>query len=283
MSGILGRLNPDPNCMRNDSGPFDIIGDVHGCSEELYELLHKLGYRERTPRKIGGLETPVFRHPENRRAGFIGDWIDRGPNPVETLAFVMELVEAGGVAVPGNHDFKLLRHLRNKLKPDERPKPVNIWPEFQATLDAFDNLDSNVRETFIKEVYRFLRSLPFHLVLDNGKLVLVHAGLHAKDHGQSSGRIRSMALYGETTGDLDAGGHPVRLDWTKKYKGKSLVIYGHTPSPEVYRNGKTARIDTGCAFGGSLTAFRYPEGDCVSVKAKREYAPPPKCFLNVTA
>ena len=238
---------------RGETGPFDIIGDVHGCHEELVELLGLLGWE---------IEEGCGRHPGGRKALFVGDLVDRGPATPRVLRLVMGMVESGNaLCVPGNHDMKLLRKLRGK--------------DVRITHGLAQSLEQLEREPpeFLERVSGFIDGLVSHYVLDGGKLVVAHAGMKEAYQGRASGRVREFALYGETTGESDEFGLPVRLKWAEDYRGRALVVYGHTPvaSPE-WLNG-TVNIDTGCVFGGRLTALRYPEREVVSVPARRVYAP----------
>ncbi len=97
--------------------------------------------------------------------------------------------------------------------------------------------------------------------------------------GRGSGKVRDFALYGETTGETDEFGLPVRYNWAAEYRGAAMVVYGHTPVPEPEWLNRTVNIDTGCVFGGKLTALRYPEKEFVSVPAARTYCEPARPFL----
>lgn len=245
------------NDKREEHGPFDIIGDVHGCCEELEALLQKLGY------VTGADGIPV--HPAGRKAAFLGDLCDRGPQNVKVLQLVMGMVKAGSaIAVPGNHDVKLLRHLKGSK--------VQFSHGLEATAAEL-NAES---DAFREEVKTFLDRLISHYVLDDGKLVIAHAGLREEFIGRGSSRVREFCLYGETTGETDEFGLPVRLNWAADYRGQAMIVYGHTPSREVVRQNNTFCIDTGCVFGGRLTALRYPEKELVSVDAFRQYYEPAK-------
>ncbi|QIN83519.1 polynucleotide kinase-phosphatase [Rubrobacter tropicus] len=248
---------------RDETGPFDIIGDVHGCLDELVELLEKLGYEVRG--NEGEFEvTP----PAGRRAIFLGDLVDRGPKTPDVLRLVMGMVESGAaLCVPGNHDAKLVRALRGK----------NVQLKY-GLAETLEQLGGEPPE-FAERVDSFLDRLVSHYVLDGGDLVVAHAGLKEKFQGRASGRVRDFALFGETTGETDEFGLPVRFDWASGYRGKANVVYGHTPVPEAEWVNRTINIDTGCAFGGSLTALRYPERELVSVPACRTYYEPAKPFL----
>jgi protein phosphatase len=92
--------------------------------------------------------------------------------------------------------------------------------------------------------------------------------------GRSSGAVREFCLYGETTGETDKFGLPVRHDWAAHYQGKTTIVYGHTPVVSAEWLNNTICLDTGCVFGGKLTALRWPEKDLVEVPAGRVYAEP---------
>jgi len=245
---------------RTEHGPFDIIGDVHGCFDELLELMANLGYSVKKDGEGYGVETP-----DGRRAIFIGDLVDRGPKIPEVLSLVMGMVEAGtAICVPGNHDMKLLQKLRGK--------DVKMA---HGLADSVAQLEGESPE-FRGKVGEFLDSLISHYVLDDGKLVVAHAGMKEEMQGRGSGAVRSFAMFGETTGETDEFGLPVRYNWAADYRGKAMVVYGHTPVTEAQWLNRTIDIDTGCVFGGKLTALRYPEKELVSVPAHRTYYEPAK-------
>ncbi|HEY0698574.1 MAG TPA: polynucleotide kinase-phosphatase, partial [Micromonospora sp.] len=241
-------------------GPFDIIGDVHGCRVELETLLTTLGWRLRHDadgRPVGAT------HPEGRTALFVGDLVDRGPDSPGVLRLVMGMVAAGtAICVPGNHEQKLLRRLRGR-----NVTLSHGLAETMAQLEAEDPV-------FLTEVATFIDGLVSHYVLDGGKLVVAHAGLKEEYQGRASGRVRAFALFGETTGETDEYGLPVRYPWARDYRGSAMVVYGHTPTPTPEWVNNTICIDTGCVFGGTLTALRYPSRELVSVPATKQwYAP----------
>ena len=247
---------------RDLHGPFDLIGDIHGCRTELVALLQQLGYQI-----TGTREAPVVEAPAGRQAIFLGDLVDRGPDSPGVLRLVMAMVEGGqALCVPGNHDIKLLRKLSGK--------DVRITHGLAETLSQ---LEAEPDE-FKQKIAKFIDGLVSHFVLDDGKLVVAHAGLKQELQGRASGRVREFALYGETTGETDEFGLPVRYDWTRDYRGSAMVVYGHTPVPEAEWVNRTICIDTGCVFGGRLTALRYPERELVSVQAEKIYYEPIKPF-----
>ncbi len=250
---------------KDEVGPFDIIGDVHGCFDELVELLEKLGY-EITNQPDG--ET-IVKHPQSRKVVFVGDYVDRGPKVVEALRLVMEMHKAGiAICVPGNHDTKLARALRGK-----NVNPTHGLAESLAQLEKES-------EEFKIDIAEFVEGMISHYVFDNGKLVVAHAGMKKELQGRASGRVREFALYGETTGETDEFGLPVRLNWAEEYRGDATVVYGHTPVAEPQWINRTINIDTGCVFGGNLTALRYPERELVSVPARHTYYEPAKPLLD---
>ena len=245
---------------RSEHGPFDIVGDVHGCFDELRDLMTTLGYS--VERNGEGYQVGV---PENRKMIFLGDLVDRGPKIPDVLRLVMGMAQAGtALCVPGNHDMKLLQKLRGK--------DVKMA---HGLADSVAQLDAESPE-FRSSVSEFLDSLISHYVLDDGKLVVAHAGMKEEMQGRGSGAIRSFALFGETTGETDEFGLPVRYNWAADYRGRASVVYGHTPITEPQWLNRTINIDTGCVFGGKLTALRYPEKEIVSVPARRVYYEPAK-------
>jgi protein phosphatase len=250
------------NNLKQEHGPFDIIGDVHGCYEELTGLLTQLGY---TIESDGSKVIP----PDGRKAIFVGDLVDRGPRIPEVLRLVMQMeAEGSAFCVPGNHDMKLMRKLKGR--------DVQLTHGLADSVEQLDKQPAEFKPTVIK----FLDDLVSHYVLDDGKLVVAHAGMKEEMQGRGSGKVRDFALYGETTGETDEYGLPVRYNWAAEYRGKAMVVYGHTPVAEPEWLNRTINIDTGCVFGGKLTALRYPERDLVSVPAVRTYYESAKPFLR---
>lgn len=239
---------------RDDSGPFDIIGDVHGCYDELVELLAALGYDTAS--------TPIA-HADGRRALFLGDLVDRGPASDRVLETVMSMVEAGtALCILGNHENKLGRALAGR--------DVTVSHGLAETLTQLEQRPAD----FTERVGAFINGLVSHYVLDDGNLVVAHAGLPERYQGRSSGRVRSIALYGDTDGETDEFGLPIRYPWAEDYRGSATVVYGHTPVPQAEWFNNTICLDTGVVFGGDLTALRWPEKELVSVAADKEhYAP----------
>ncbi|MEV6107722.1 polynucleotide kinase-phosphatase [Streptomyces sp. NPDC051940] len=240
------------NDLRHLTGPFDIVGDIHGCAGELESLLAKLGY-------VDGV------HPDGRTAVFVGDLVDRGPDTPGVLRRVMGMVASGSaLCVPGNHENKLGRWLKGRK--------VQLTHGLPETVEQLEREDDEFRE----RVREFIDGLVSHYVLDGGRLVVCHAGLPEKYHGRTSGRVRSHALYGDTTGETDEFGLPVRYPWAEDYRGRAAVVYGHTPVPQASWLNNTICLDTGAVFGGRLTALRWPERELVDVPAEKVWYEPVK-------
>lgn len=251
------------NNRRTEHGPFDVIGDVHGCFDELLELIGSLGYQFDRNEKEFSVTVP-----KGRRLAFVGDLVDRGPATPDVLRLVMTMVAASqAICVPGNHDMKLMKALKGRS--------VQLT---HGLAESMVQLDKETPE-FREQVTKFLDGLVSHYVFDDGKLVIAHAGMKESMQGRGSGKVREFALYGETTGETDEFGLPVRYNWSADYRGQALVVYGHTPTPEPLWLNNTVNIDTGCVYGGKLTALRYPEHEIVSVAAKATYYESRKPFL----
>ncbi|MFD2998980.1 metallophosphoesterase [Pontibacter toksunensis] len=252
--------------LRDEQGPFHIVGDVHGCFEELLELLQRLNYRIAFNEQDQRYEVQP---PDHFKALFVGDLVDRGPNSPEVLRLVMDMVAAGqAYCVSGNHDNKLYRKLLGHQ--------VQVRHGLELTVAQMEKYPP----AFHERVKSFLGSLPHHIILDQGRLVLAHAGLEENLHGRNNKKVQAMCLYGPTTGAQDEKGLPVRLDWAAAYCGKAIVVYGHTPVFKPFWRNNTINIDTGCVFGGSLTALTYPHHELTVINAFRKYADPTRPFIH---
>lgn len=255
---------------RSIKGPFDIVGDVHGCAAELTDLLHQLGYRVtygktggKTAGKTGGTfgEIECVTPPLGRTLVFVGDFVDRGPDSMTVLRLAMAACKGGhALAVIGNHDDKFWRWLKGRK--------VAVTHGLGATLQQLEGEPDRFRE----DLKAFFATLPSHLILDDGRLVVAHAGIKEAMIGEVSDRVRRFCLYGDTSGERNENGLPVRYHWAAEYRGGATVVYGHTPVADARWVNKTLCIDTGCCFGGKLTALRWPERELVSVAARQVYA-----------
>lgn len=231
---------------------FDILGDVHGCYDELLELIKLLGYQKAEDH---------LSHPDGRQLVFVGDYIDRGPKSLEVLDFIMSY---GCLGVLGNHDDKLRRALLGN--------PVSMQHGLQATWDELAGKEESYRQMILE----FLQSMPCYLQLDEGRLIVAHAGFQPDFLQHFGQRARAFCLYGAVTGELDGYGLPTRKQWGCDYRGKALIVYGHTPVLEPLWLNETVNVDTGCVFGGRLSALRYPERDWVSVRSHQVWSKPLK-------
>ncbi len=253
---------PLPVDRRGELAPFDIIGDVHGCASELEVLLARLGYQLEYIGFEGSRDYRVSRK-SGRRAIFAGDFVDRGPRIPDVLRLVMAMAAAGeALCVLGNHDDKFLRWLKGH----------NVTVNHGLEISV--NQIASTSASFRTQAQDFLESLEAYLWLDGGNLVVTHAGINEPMIGRSSPAVREFCLYGDTTGEKDESGLPVRRNWAAAYEGPATIVYGHTPvlEPQWFRN--TICIDTGCVFGGALTALRWPERDLVSVPSRQVYWKP---------
>lgn len=254
---------PEELSVIGEHGPFDIVGDVHGCLDELLELMAALGYR--VERQAGDF---LVMPPERRKLAFVGDLVNRGPATPGVLRLVMSMERAGqALCAPGNQDVKLARVLQG----------VDLKGP-QGVVRSLEQLEAEP-EQFRAQAAEFLERFASHYVLDDGNLVIAHAGLKERLHGSGSAKARKFALSGQTTGKTDEFGLPVRYNWAADYRGKALVVYGHTPVAEPKWLNNTVDIDTGCVYGGRLTALRYPEREIVSVPARAIYSASRKRFL----
>ena len=245
---------------RHLSGPFDIIGDIHGCFDELNALMPLLGYE---PDVQAGWRSPAGRIPV-----FVGDLVDRGPKNVAVVELVMRMLEHDAAfCVPGNHDVQFERHLAGE--------PVPLLFGLQGTVAEFDQQTPEFRA----DVLDFFRSLPGHHVFDGGRLVVAHTGLRQDLHGVDTPETRHLAAYGVNDDSVDPRDIAKRHPWIADYRGSAVVVYGHTPILESVWRQETIGIDTGCVFGWRLTALRWPERTLVSVPASRVYATRRRPFL----
>ncbi len=246
----------------DDAGPFDIIGDVHGCYSELCDLLLKLGYQQQSPNQF------LWKHPQNRKLVFVGDLCDRGPDTVSVIRLAMEMQKAClAWLVQGNHDYKIA------IKIDTND-PLPEQPQNAGEITVREILNASANSPQLKQqIIHLLKFAPGYLIFDKGELVITHGGILDSMIGSWSPRIKSFCMYGEVFSPNNTAA--VHLDWIHRrqvHKTSPLIVYGHTPMQNPFIFNKTVDIDTGCCYGGKLTAYRYPEHITVSVSAKASYA-----------
>ncbi|MGD7045299.1 bis(5'-nucleosyl)-tetraphosphatase PrpE [Jeotgalibacillus proteolyticus] len=234
---------------------LDIIGDIHGCRMEWFNLTKKLGY---------SWESGMPIHPEGRKIGLVGDLTDRGKDSIGVIKDVYALVkEEKAYYVPGNHCNKLYRYLKGNN--------VKIIHGLETTAAEINDLPPQEKRLITAQFKELYEGSPLYHVLDNGRLVIAHAGIKQDDIGKINKRIESFVFYGDVTGETTEKGLPVRRDWAKEYEGNALIVYGHTPVHEARFKNNTVNIDTGAVFGNCLTALRYPEMEVVSVPSSMPY------------
>ncbi|WP_018921484.1 bis(5'-nucleosyl)-tetraphosphatase PrpE [Salsuginibacillus kocurii] len=236
---------------------YDFIGDIHGCFEELEALLHTLSYQ-----KFEG----IYHHPEGRIPVFIGDLTDRGPDSISVMKLVSQMVLKGKAKyVPGNHCDKLYRYLLGNN--------VKITHGLETTVAELEQLSKQDKREVSQSFRRLYKDSPLYLALADKQVYAAHAGLRRTYQGRTDKAVKTFVLYGDVTGEKHPDGSPVRRDWARLYDGEAWVVYGHTPVLQPRVKNRTINIDTGCVFGGSLTAFRYPEMDIHSIPSMQPYLP----------
>lgn len=234
---------------------IDIIGDIHGCFSEFESMTQHLGY---------SWESGVPIHPDGRALGFVGDLTDRGPHSLKVIKTVWTLWKYhGAYYVPGNHCNKLYRYFLGRK--------VQISHGLETTVAELDSLSLKEENHYKRMFMELYENSPLYQTLDKGNLIIAHAGIKEDYIGKVNKSVKTFVLYGDITGELLPDGRPVRRDWAKKYHGKHFIVYGHTPVQKPRTVGRTINIDTGCVFGGNLTAFRYPEMKTVSVPSSMPY------------
>jgi protein phosphatase len=237
---------------------IDIIGDIHGCYQEFQELTKLLGYT---------WDEGYPQHAQGRKLGFVGDLTDRGPQSIAVMETVWQLViqHRSAYYVPGNHCNKLYRYfLGNK---------VQVTHGLETTEAEYKSLKKTQQRKIREQFIELYESAPLYQVLDNGRVVIAHAGIQKEDIGKINSKVKTFVLYGDITGEKHPDGSPVRRDWAKNYSGEAIIVYGHTPVKEVRVMNQTYNIDTGAVFGGKLSALKYPELEVVSVPSSMPMVP----------
>ncbi|MBE1556935.1 bis(5'-nucleosyl)-tetraphosphatase PrpE [Sporosarcina limicola] len=237
---------------------YDIIGDIHGCYDEFLSLIRKLGY---------SMRNGIPLHPDHRQLAFVGDAMDRGPNSLKILNLLFEIQDAGTLFYsPGNHCNKLYRFAKGNH--------VQLAHGLETTVAELNTFSKEKRKHFLNRYRQFYEALPYYHTMNNGNLIVVHAGIREEMIGAPySEEIRVFVLYGDITGGKLPDGRPIRRDWATHYKGDAFIVYGHTPVEKARFVNNTVNIDTGCVFGGKLMALRYPELEVVSVPSLQPFIP----------
>lgn len=212
-----------------------VIGDVHGCAEEFEALLRTL--------KLTSAD----------RVYQVGDLVNRGPNSHRAV----ELAQEYNVrCVLGNHEIRLLKAKKQK------------------NVEGLKGYDLQALSQLTKSDWKFLKKMPPYIYKPKRKVVFVHAGFLPKPvwHKQDIDIITQVQV-------IDSKGNPAKKDaspgispWADHWPGDPFVVYGHTARPEVYRRKGSIGIDTGCIYGGRLTAYILEDQSIVQIPAKKKYA-----------
>lgn len=244
-----------------------IIGDVHGCADMLVKILQKHGHTVNLPPDPNTKAT-VHIAP-NTRVVLLGDLIDRGPQPVDCLR-LWEAIgsQERGHGVMGNHDDKLIRH--------HRGGKTETRHGLGDTLSALGTLQPATRERLIKSLENLATQIRFDNVqTQDGKTRVwaVHAAAPEKHQGVLSSRARTRALVGYPSGTIREDGTPERLDWADLLgAGQDLVIHGHTVMPAPRRLNNVICLDTGAAYGGSLSLWNSENNRVSCLRAEKAWA-----------
>lgn len=236
---------------RTEAGPLDIVAPLHGCGDELEELLLQLGYQRSKRKKPGpGALNFNFKSPAGRKAVFLGDITAHGSKNLKALSIVRNMVETGNAfCVAGDHDLKLLTHLRGIR--------VAKTPGFERLLRDFKRVAFEDRQAFRTSVLRFLERLPTQLIFDGGNLVVAHAGITEQFLGNNSKPARQIAVGGAD------------YNWQSQYRGSALIVYGAESVPQPDQRNNTLNINTSCIEGGTLSALQYPDMQIQSVFSRQ--------------
>lgn len=245
---------------------IDIIGDVHGCMEELIELFHVLGYQK---------ENAIYTHTDGRIPVFVGDITDRGPDSLGVIRLVYEMVtKQKATYVPGNHCNKLYRFfLGNNVQQKHG---------LETTVSEYESLTAREQKSIKHQFMTLYENAPLYLQIPELNVIIAHAGIKEEFIGRTDNRVKSFVLYGDTTGATYSDGRPIRRDWARHYHGDQWIVYGHTPVNKPRVVHKTINIDTGCVFGNELTAFRLPEETTAAVPSRQPYIKEKFRFMNET-
>lgn len=239
-----------------DELKYDVIGDVHGCYDELKQLLKKLGYQK---------EHNTYTHKDHRTPVFVGDITDRGPNSLRVIQLVYDLVVVHNSAlyVPGNHCDKLYRYFLGNA--------VQLKHGLETTVEEYKALSPKEQKSIRHCFMKLYEQAPLYLLLPDVEAIIAHAGIKESLIGKTGKKVKSFVLYGDTTGEFHPDGRPIRRDWAKYYHGEKWIIYGHTPVYEPRFKNHTVNIDTGCVFGNKLTACQLPELKVVTVPSNQPF------------
>ena len=233
---------------------IDIIGDIHGCIDELHKLFNTLDYE---------YKGDIYVHPHKRTPVFLGDITDRGPNSIAVIKLVYQMVvkHKKALYVPGNHCNKLYRYFLGNN--------VQRKHGLETTVAEYESMPTREQKLVQKQFLTLYEQAPLYLQLPELNVIIAHAGIKESLIGRTDKKVKTFVLYGDISGEFDSSGRPIRRDWAKDYHGNNWIVYGHTPVKNPRIQNKTINIDTGCVFGNRLTAFRLPEEKIISVPSRQ--------------
>ena len=220
--------------MSSDKKRTLLVGDVHGCFRELTELLEKVDF-----------------DPSGDRLIFLGDIINRGPHSGKVLELVHSIPCE---VVLGNHELGLTKYVQDKSPPN---------PDFEEVLQQMEDK----RDDYLA----WMENLP--TFIETPAFLAVHAGLipNLSPQKHPPEIITRLRTWGGDFHDLDNPAHP---PWYELYTGKKLVVYGHWALKGLTVRENTIGLDSGCVWGGALSALELPGRKITQVKAHAVYADP---------
>ncbi len=211
-----------------------IIGDIHGCAEELKTLLISCQYQANQDRLI-----------------FVGDLINKGPKNLEVL---QEVERLKAECILGNHETAFLRYIDSQKT--DSPK----WEKIKAELGPQ-----------LSHYVQFLKKMPLYII--DKDFIVVHAGL-SPIHKIQETPVRILTTIRTWDGKGEDLNNPNDPPWYDFYKENKLVVYGHWAGKGLNIRSNSIGLDSGCVYGNYLSAVILPERKIVQVKAQKVYTQP---------
>jgi len=253
-----------------DHDRVDVIGDVHGCSWELLQILHDIGF-------LTNPDWNAVNENYDRGLILVGDLTDRGPDSASIVENVQLWVESGLMTcIHGNHDNRLGRHLLGRN--------VQHTHGLDKTIDQIERIGWGEQKKI--EIGEWLMDLPVYVTFHERQLVVAHGALPRRYLSRQDMKRKQLSKCVYAVVDRDQpmkDGLPNRVyDWCDDYNDHVVCVYGHQVVREVTTRSNTYNIDTGCVFGGCLTCLRYDEGKVAWIqrKAAVQYAVKKQWSIN---